>query len=335
MDEDRRGDVMNVLVTGGGGYIGGTVAAMLMEAGHRVTVLDNLCHSKRHEVPAGAEFVDADIADRPYVEALLRELKPDGVMHFAALIEAGESMRKPEIYFRNNTASTLSLLEAMLATGTNRLVFSSTAAVYGEPKSTPIEESAALAPTNAYGESKLFVEHMLRWFHRIHGLRYASLRYFNVAGALPERGEAHEPETHLIPLVLDVALGRRASISIFGDDYDTPDGTCIRDYIHVADLADAHILALAALGERDRMIYNLGNGNGFSVKQVTEAARRVTGHPIPVEIKPRREGDPARLVASSELAKAELGWAPKHIELDDILASAWAWHQQRYAHHAR
>jgi UDP-glucose 4-epimerase len=327
---------MNVLVTGGGGYIGGTVATILMQAGHRVTVLDNLCHSKRHEVPAGAEFVYADIGDRPHVEALLRELKPDGVMHFAALIEAGESMRKPEIYFRNNTASTLTLLEAMLATGTNKLVFSSTAAVYGEPKSTPIEENAALAPTNAYGESKLLVEHMLRWFHRIHGLRYASLRYFNVAGALPERGEAHEPETHLIPLVLDVALGRRANISIFGEDYDTPDGTCIRDYIHVADLADAHILALAALGECEadgeptRMIYNLGNGNGFSVKQVIEAARRVTGHAIPVEIEARREGDPARLVASSELAKAKLGWMPKHPELDDILASAWAWHQQRY-----
>jgi UDP-glucose 4-epimerase len=328
---------MNVLVTGGAGYIGGTVSTILMQAGHKVTVLDNLCHSKRDELPAGAEFVEADVADRPRVEALLRELKPDGVLHFAALIEAGESMQKPEIYFRNNTASTLSLLEAMLATGTNKLVFSSTAAVYGEPKSMPIEENAALAPTNASGESKLLVEHMLRWFHRIHGLRYASLRYFNVAGALPGRGEAHEPETHIIPLVLDVALGRREKIFIFGDDYATPDGTCIRDYIHVADLADAHILALTALAEHEasgvpaRMIYNLGNGNGFSVKQVIEAARRVTGHPIPVEIKPRREGDPARLVASSELARANLRWKPKHRELDDILASAWAWHQQRYA----
>jgi UDP-glucose 4-epimerase len=327
----QNGDAMNVLVTGGAGYIGGTVSTILMQAGHKVTVLDNLCHSKRNQLPAGAEFVEADVADRPRVEGLLRELKPDGVLHFAALIEAGESMQKPEIYFRNNTASTLSLLEAMLATGTNKLVFSSTAAVYGEPKSTPIEESATLAPTNAYGESKLLVEHMLRWFHRIHGLRYASLRYFNVAGALPGRGEAHEPETHIIPLVLDVALGRREKIFIFGDDYATPDGTCIRDYIHVADLADAHILALAALSEHDRMIYNLGNGNGFSVKQVIEAARRVTGHPIPVEIKPRREGDPARLVASSTQAKADLGWTPKYPGLDDILASAWAWHQQRYA----
>lgn len=328
---------MNVLVTGGAGYIGGTVATILMQTGHKVTVLDNLCHSKRNEVPAGAEFIQTDIADRPRVESLLRDLKPDGVLHFAALIEAGESMQKPEIYFRNNTASTLSLLEAMHATGTNNLVFSSTAAVYGEPKSSPIAESADLTPTNAYGESKLLVEYMLRWFHRIHGLNYASLRYFNVAGALPGRGEAHEPETHIIPLILDVALGRREKIYIFGDDYDTPDGTCIRDYIHVADLADAHILALTALqqhatgGAPAQMIYNLGNGSGFSVKQVIDAVRRVTGHPIPVEIKPRRDGDPARLVASSEQAKTNLGWTPKHPQLDDILASAWAWHQLRYA----
>jgi len=321
---------MNLLVTGGAGYIGGTVATILMQAGHRVTVLDNLCHSKRNEVPAGAEFVEADIADRPRVEALLRELKPEGVLHFAALIEAGDSMRVPEVYFRNNTASTLSLLEAMHATGVNKLVFSSTAAVYGEPKSTPIEETAALAPTNAYGESKLMVEQMLNWFHRIHGLRYASLRYFNVAGALPHRGEAHEPESHIIPLILDVALGRRASISIFGEDYPTPDGTCIRDYIHVRDLADAHILALTALADRDRMILNLGNGSGFSVKEVVESARRVTGHAIPVEMKPRRPGDPARLVASSEKAKAELGWKPQISEIDRILASAWEWQQQRY-----
>ena len=322
---------MNLLVTGGAGYVGGTVSTVLMQAGHRVTVLDNLCHSKRHELPAGAEFVEADIADRPRVESLLRELKPDGVLHFAALIEAGESMQKPEIYFRNNTASTLSLLEAMHATGTNRLVFSSTAAVYGEPKSTPIEETAALAPTNAYGESKLMVEQMLGWFHRVHGLRYASLRYFNVAGALPGRGESHEPETHVIPLILDVALGRRASINIYGDDYPTPDGTCIRDYIHVRDLADAHILAIKALAERDRLILNLGNGSGFSVKEVIASARRVTGHPIPAEVKARRDGDPARLVAGSEKAKAELGWHPQYPELDSILASAWEWHQQRYA----
>jgi UDP-glucose 4-epimerase len=323
--------MMNVLITGGAGYIGGTVATILLRAGHRVTVLDNLCHSSRSALPDGVEFVEADIADRPRVEKLLHQLKPDGVLHFAALIEAGESMHKPEIYFRNNTASTLALLEAMHATGTRRLVFSSTAAVYGEPKSTPIEETADLAPTNAYGESKLLVERMLHWFHRIHGLHYASLRYFNVAGALQGRGEAHEPETHLIPLILDVALGRRFSISIYGEDYPTPDGTCIRDYIHVQDLADAHILALAALGEHGRLILNLGNGNGFSVQEVIEAARRVTGHTIPVEIKARRPGDPARLVASSEKAKLELGWRPQYSELDRILASAWEWHQQRHS----
>jgi len=293
-------------------------------------VLDNLCHSKRSEVPEGAEFVEADIADRVKVEALLRELQPDGVLHFAALIEAGDSMRVPEVYFRNNTASTLALLEAMHATGVKKLVFSSTAAVYGEPKSVPIEETAELSPTNAYGESKLLVEYMLQWLHKIHGLRYASLRYFNVAGALPHRGEAHEPESHIIPLILDVALGRRKSISIFGDDYATPDGTCIRDYIHVRDLADAHVLALNALSEHDRLILNLGNGSGFSVKEVVDSARRVTGHAIPVEMKERRPGDPARLVAGSEKAKTVLGWKPQISDIDSIVKSAWEWQQQRY-----
>ena len=228
-----------------------------------------------------------------------------------------------------------SLLEAMLAHGPRRLVFSSTAAVYGEPESVPIPETARLLPTNAYGESKLLVEHMLSWLNRIHGLRYASLRYFNVAGA-PEgldgvtRGEAHEPETHLIPLVLDVALGRRKSIRIYGEDYPTPDGTCIRDYVHVSDLADAHLLALGALEKHDRLIFNLGNGEGFSVRQVIESARRVTGHPIPAEIHPRRAGDPAVLVASSEKAIRELGWQPRYSQLDDILRTAWIWHQKRY-----
>jgi UDP-glucose 4-epimerase len=252
-------------------------------------------------------------------------------MHFAALIEAGESMKKPEIYFRNNSASTLSLLEAMLATGVNRLVFSSTAAVYGEPESTPIREDAALKPTNAYGESKLLVERMLEWLNRIHGFRYASLRYFNVAGAIEGRGEAHEPESHLIPLILDVALGRRQSIKIFGQDYPTKDGTCIRDYIHVRDLARAHLLAFDALKERDRLIYNLGNGVGFTVREVIESARRVTGHPIPVVEEPRRAGDPAVLIASSEKIGKELGWKPEYTDLDAILESAWQWHQQRYA----
>jgi UDP-glucose 4-epimerase len=251
-------------------------------------------------------------------------------MHFAALIEAGESMQRPEIYFRNNTAATLGLLEAMLRKNLKRLVFSSTAAVYGEPVSTPIVEDAALCPTNAYGESKLLVEHMLSWIHRVHGLRYASLRYFNVAGAIPGRGEAHEPESHLIPLILDVALGRRKNIKIFGQDYPTPDGTCVRDYIHVKDLAEAHLLAFQALDERDRMIYNLGNGHGFSVREVVDSARRVTGHPIPVEELPRRPGDPAVLIASSAKIGADLGWKPRYTRLDEIVLSAWEWHQQRY-----
>jgi UDP-glucose 4-epimerase len=253
-------------------------------------------------------------------------------------------MLHPEQYFRNNTASTLALLEAILAHGPRRLVFSSTAAVYGEPEVLPIKEDARLLPTNVYGESKLMVERMLDWFHRIHGLRSASLRYFNVAGA-PEgpngvtRGEAHEPESHLIPLVLDVALGRRPSIRIYGDDYPTPDGTCIRDYIHVSDLADAHLLALDALeaasanapAAESRLIFNLGNGQGFSVLEVIESARRVTGHPIPAEVHPRRPGDPAVLIASSEKAIRELGWKPRYNQLDEIVRTAWVWHQKRYA----
>jgi UDP-glucose 4-epimerase len=244
-------------------------------------------------------------------------------------------MVHPERFFRNNTASTLSLLEAMIACGPRRLVFSSTAAVYGEPASVPIREDAALKPTNVYGESKLLVEHMLSWFNRINSLRYASLRYFNVAGAHEgsegvTRGEAHEPESHIVPLILDVALGRRPSIRIYGDDYPTPDGTCVRDYIHVSDLADAHLLALAALDSHDCLILNLGNGHGFSVKEVVESARRVTGHPIPVEVQTRRSGDPAFLVASSEKAMRELGWKPRYSQLDEIVRTAWLWHQKRY-----
>lgn len=330
---------MRILVTGGAGYIGGTVARLLLASGNQVTIFDNLCHSKRSAVAAGAEFVEGDVADRALLEKTLKAGEFDGVMHFAALIEAGESMQKPEIYFRNNTVGTLTLLEAMLATGQNRLVFSSTAACYGEPVTTPILEDAKLAPTNAYGESKLMVEQMLGWFNRIHGLRYASLRYFNVAGASTfflngkneGYGEAHEPESHLIPLVLDVALGRRKSIRVFGEDYPTRDGTCVRDYIHVHDLADAHLLALAALMTKDRVIYNIGNGQGFTVREVIESVRRVTGKPIAVEACARRAGDPAVLVAGSEKIKKELGWKPKFADLDTIVASAWEWHQRRYA----
>jgi UDP-glucose 4-epimerase len=325
---------MTILVTGGAGYIGGTVARILLAGGHAVTIFDNLCHSRRAAVAPGAEFIEGDLADRALLEKTLRSGRFQGVMHFAALIEAGESMQRPEIYFRNNTAGTLSLLEAMLATGHDRLVFSSTAACYGEPASTPILEDAKLEPTNPYGESKLLVEHMLRWFNRIHGFRYASLRYFNVAGAIEGYGEAHEPESHLIPLILDVALGWRERIKNFGQDYPTKDGTCIRDYIHVKDLADAHLLALAALGTKDRLgglIYNIGNGQGFTVREVIDSVRRVTGQPIPVEECPRREGDPAVLVASAEKIKKELGWKPQCADLDTIIASAWEWHRKRYS----
>ena len=335
---------MKIFVTGGAGYIGGTVAGLFVEKGHHAVVFDNLSHGRRELLPAGVEFIEGELADRQAIEniftAAQKQNRPfDAVLHFAALIEAGESMVRPEIYFRNTTASTLSLLEAILACGPKRLVFSSTAAVYGEPESIPIQEDAPLVPSNPYGQSKLLVEEMLAWFNRIHGLRYASLRYFNVAGAHEGpagivRGEAHEPESHLIPLVLDVALGRRPSIRIFGDDYPTPDGTCVRDYIHVSDLAEAHLLALSALDAKREnqgpLIYNLGNGQGFSVREVIESARRVTGHPIPAELHPRRPGDPAVLVAGSGKAIRELGWNPRYTQLDDIVRTAWIWHQKRH-----
>jgi UDP-glucose 4-epimerase len=322
---------MKILVTGGAGYIGGTVTRLLLARGHSVTVFDNLCHSKRLAVATGAEFVEGDLADRALLENTLEAARFEAVMHFAALLEVGESMKRPEIYFRNNMASTLSLLEAMLATGHDRLVFSSTAACYGEPETTPILEDTNLKPTNPYGESKLLVEQMLRWMNVSHGFRYASLRYFNVAGAIEGYGEAHEPESHLIPLILDVALGRRATIKVFGRDYPTKDGTCVRDYIHVWDLAEAHLLALRAIKEKIRVIYNIGNGQGFTVLEVIDSARRVTGRPIAVEECERRAGDPAVLVASSEKIKLELGWKPQFAELDKIIASAWEWHQRRYS----
>jgi UDP-glucose 4-epimerase len=320
---------MNILVTGGAGYIGGTVSRMLLRAGHTVTIFDNLCHSRRSALPPDATFVEGTLHDRALLERTMTATPFDGVMHFAALIEAGESMKVPETYFANNTAGTLSLLQAMLDTGHNKLVFSSTAACYGEPERTPILENARLAPTNPYGESKLLSEHMMRWMGQAHGLRFAALRYFNVAGALSDYGENHEPESHLIPLILDVALGKRASIKIYGDDYPTPDGTCVRDYIHVEDLANAHLLALNALSaDRPHLIYNIGNGQGFTVLQVIESVRRITGHAIPIERCDRRPGDPAVLVASSAAIQSELGWSPKHPDLDSIIGSAWEWHQK-------
>jgi len=325
---------MEILVTGGAGYIGGTVTRLLLKAGHKVTVYDYMRNKPDSIVPDGATLVKGDIGDGELLGRVLSENKFDGVMHFAALIEAGESMVKPEIFFRNNTASTLVLLETMLKTGHNKLVFSSTAACYGEPVSSPIFEEAALKPTNVYGESKLMVEHMLRWFNLIHGFRYASLRYFNVAGAIEGYGEAHEPESHLIPLILDVALGRRKSIRVYGSDYPTPDGTCIRDYIHVSDLADAHLLALEGLENESKLIYNIGNGQGFTVRQVIDSVRRVTGREITVEEHGRRPGDPAVLVASSAKIIRELGWTPKYLELDRIIESAWKWHQFLYGGNA-
>ena len=319
---------MKILVTGGAGYSGSIVSAGLVRAGHEVVVYDNVSQGHRRAVPEGAEIVIGEVGERETLDRAFQLHRPEVVMHFAALIEAGESMRAPERYFRNNTASSLTLLECMLQHGCGRLVFSSTAALYGNPERTPIDEDAPLVPTNAYGESKLLVERMLAWFHRIHGLCYASLRYFNAAGGAGELGEDHRPESHLIPLVLQVAQGKRPSIAINGTDYPTTDGTCIRDYIHVLDLASAHVLALDALATRDQLIYNLGNGRGFSVRQVVEAARRVTGHAIPAEEAPRRPGDPAVLVASSEKIRRELGWQPRYPELEQIVASAWEWRRQ-------
>ena len=323
---------MKVLVTGGAGYIGSVVADELLQAGHQVGVFDNLSRGHRQAVPKNAELVVGDLADRAVLDQLLRSRAIDAVMHFAALIEAGESMKAPQEFFRNNTANALTLLEAMLAAGVKRFVFSSTAALFGNPERTPIEEDDRLQPTNAYGESKLLVERMLTWFHQIHGLRYASLRYFNAAGASrPDKGEAHQPETHLIPRILQVALGRAEHVNIFGTDYPTSDGTCIRDYIHVSDLAHAHLLALHALEKSPQnsspLIYNLGNGQGFSVRQVVEVARTVTGHPVPVIESPRRAGDPAVLIASSEKIRRDLGWQPRFADLKSIVESAWQWHR--------
>jgi UDP-glucose 4-epimerase len=314
-----------ILVTGGAGYIGSVVVAQLLARGYQPIVLDDLSHGHRAAIPAAARLIVGDIADRADLDLIFKECQPQAVMHFAAFIEAGESMRHPERFFRNNTANALTLLEAMLAHDVKRFVFSSTAALYGTPEKTPIEENAKLQPTNAYGESKLLVEQMLEWLHRIHGLRYACLRYFNAAGAAGEQGEDHHPESHLIPLALQVALGVREQVAIFGTDYPTSDGTCVRDYVHVSDLATAHLLVLGALKEKERLIYNLGNGRGFSVREVIETVRKVTGHAIPAKESARRPGDPAVLVASSEKIKNELGWKPEYADLESIVRSAWDW----------
>ena len=317
---------MNILVTGGAGYIGSATADALLKAGHSVTVYDSLVTGHKKAVPGEAFFIQADLSDsHALAEALTRE-KFDAVMHFAAFIEAGESMKDPGRFYNNNFTNSLALIETAVRAGVKRFVLSSTAAIF-KSSDEPLTEESPVAPTNVYGHTKLMVEQALEWYRQIHGLHFAALRYFNACGALPGRGEAHQPESHLIPLVLRVALGESPTANIYGTDYPTPDGTCIRDYIHIADLINAHLLALDGLKERDQLTYNLGSGNGYSVREVIETARQVTGHLIPVKELPRRPGDSARLVASSEKIKRELGWKPEHDNLHEIIASAWAWHK--------
>ena len=318
---------MKIFVTGGAGYIGSATAEALIKAGHEVTVYDSLVTGHREAVPAGAEFIHASLDDSHALAEALTSQKYDAIMHFAAFIEAGESMKDPGRFFRNNFTNSLQLIETAVQAGIRKLVFSSTAAVY-QSSEEPLTETSPLGPTNVYGHTKLMTEQALEWYRSIFGMHYAVLRYFNACGALPGRGEAHQPESHLIPRVLQIALGQAESATIFGTDYPTPDGTCIRDYIHIADLVSAHVLALDALESRDKMTYNVGSGNGFSVREVIEAARKVTGHAIPMVEQPRRAGDSARLVASPERIKAELGWNPQFTNLQDILSSAWEWHNQ-------
>jgi UDP-glucose 4-epimerase len=317
---------MNILVTGGAGYIGSATAEALLKAGHSVTVYDSLVTGHKQAVPDGAVFVQADLSDSHALAETLTKEKFDAAMHFAAYIEAGESMKDPGRFYQNNVVNSFALMETAIRAGVKRFVLSSTAAVY-QSSDEPLNEESPIGPTNVYGHTKLMIEQALDWYRQIHGLHYAALRYFNACGALPNRGEAHQPESHLIPLVLRVPLGERNEAQIYGTDYPTPDGTCIRDYIHICDLVSAHLLALDGLGERDRLVYNLGSGNGYSVREVIETARQVTGHLIPAKELPRRPGDSARLVASSDRIKSELGWKPQHDDLPEIISSAWTWHK--------
>jgi UDP-glucose 4-epimerase len=317
---------MNILITGGAGYIGSATAEACIQAGHRVTVYDSLVTGHRAAVPEGAAFFQADLSDSQALVETFSNQKFDAILHFAAFIEAGESMKDPGRFYSNNVTNALTLIETAVRAGVGRFVLSSTAAVF-RSSDEPLTEESPLGPTNVYGHTKLVIEQALDWYRQIHGLHFAALRYFNACGAMPDRGEAHQPESHLIPLVLQVPLGKRDSASIYGTDYPTPDGTCIRDYIHIADLVSAHLLALEGLAERDCLIYNLGSGTGYSVREVIEMARQVTGHPIPVKELPRRPGDSARLVASSEKIKGELGWKPVHDDLHQIVSSAWQWHK--------
>ena len=321
---------MKLLVLGGAGYIGSHTATELLDNGHEVVIADNLGTGYREAVPEKATFYQGDLRDKDFLVDLLRKEKVDAVIHFAAFSLVGESVTNPLKYYENNLYGTKVLLDAMIETGVDKIVFSSTAATYGEPENIPILESDRTCPTNPYGETKLAMEKMISWAAKAHGLHFVSLRYFNACGAHKSGkiGEAHNPESHLIPLVLQVPNGKREFVSIYGNDYDTPDGTCIRDYIHVTDLAKAHILAVEYLmngGESD--IFNLGNGVGYSVKEVIETARKVTGHPIPAKEEARRAGDPARLVASGEKARKILGWEPEIKDLADIISSAWKWHK--------
>lgn len=326
---------MHILVTGGAGYIGSAAAQRLLDDGYDVTVYDSLVTGHRAAIPGKARFIRADLAHADSLRQALQARPVDAILHFAAFIEAGESMLDPGKYFHNNLALTLGLLEAAHQAGIHRFVLSSTAAVYASSDAL-LSEDSPLGPANVYGHTKQIVEQALDWYRQIHGMRYAALRYFNAAGALPGRGEDHRPESHLIPLVLQAALGNRPEVRIYGTDYDTPDGTCIRDYVHIADLADAHLLAVTALEAHDRLIYNLGNGEGYSVRQVIDTARRVTGQPIPAVEVSRRPGDTPRLVASAERIRNELGWKPRFPDLEGIIASAWEWHRTRpdgYARH--
>jgi UDP-glucose 4-epimerase len=316
---------MKILVIGGAGYIGSVCCELLINEGHEVGIFDNLEEGHRAAIEPRARFFEGDLADKAVIRDALAAYRPEAVMHFAASALVGESMQNPGKYFRNNVANGLNLLDAMIDVKINNLIFSSTCATFGPPDKVPIDETLPQRPINPYGESKLMFENVMRWYNTVHGLKFVSLRYFNAAGASANFGEHHRIETHLIPNVLKVALGEKSHVEIYGTDYDTPDGTCIRDYIHILDLARAHILALTAPKSE---FYNLGTGGGSSVREVIEAARRVTGREIPVVEKPRRPGDPPRLIASSKKIKQELGWDPQFQSLDAIIESAWKWHQK-------
>lgn len=321
---------MTVLILGGAGYIGSHTAYELIDKGEDVVIADNLQTGYIKAVHPKARFYKGDIRDKSFLDDLFKKEKIDAVIHFAANSLVGESMTEPLKYYDNNIYGTMVLLKSMVENGIDKIVFSSTAATYGEPENIPILESDRTEPTNTYGETKLSMEKMFKWVSKAHNLRYVSLRYFNACGAhvSGEIGEAHNPESHLIPIILQVPNGKRETVSIFGDDYPTKDGTCIRDYIHVTDLAQAHILAVEYLRKGNPSdIFNLGNGIGFSVKEVIDTARKVTGHPIPAVVSPRRAGDPAQLIASSEKAKSVLGWKPEHADLEEIIATAWKWHK--------